>query len=79
MALFLTVSMVIRKNSRKALISFGRQIIGCDSACGCGGGDNSAFMLLTERLRVNPGAYPTKLAGKSLLYHSQRVSSSSKQ
>lgn len=79
MTLFLTVSMVIHKNGRKALISFGRQIIGCDSACGCRGGDNSAFMRLTERLRVNPGAYPTKLAGKSLLYYSQRVSSSSKQ
>lgn len=79
MALFLTVSMVIYKNSRKALISFGRWIIGCDSACGCGGGDNSAFLLLTELLRVNPGAYPIKSAGKSLLYHFQRASSSSKQ
>lgn len=26
----------------------GRQMIGCDSASGCGGGDNPAFMLLPE-------------------------------
>lgn len=48
MALFLLVSMVIHKTSRKAQLSFGKQIIGCDGACGWGRGDNPTFILSTE-------------------------------
>lgn len=67
------------KTAEKAQISFGRQIIGCDSACGWGWRDNPAFILLTEFRGQSWEFLPAKLGRRALLYHCQRVSSSSKQ